>query len=223
MIEGLSWRGQVGLGYRVPTFNDLFWVPGGNLFLLPEKSTSYETGISFQRQTLELTAGIYFNDIDNWIQWIPNEGIWSPQNIREVNTYGLEFKAEGTRTLNKTIISAIGNYEFVRSTDLTLEDTSNQLPYTPKHQATLSLNVNHQKLSGTILLDYTGKRFSSISNRPTDELPPFLLTDISVAYPILPNLTASASIRNILDIDYQNIRNLAMPGRNFKLDLTFKR
>ena len=46
--KSLSLRGAYSTNYRLPTFNDLYWEPGGNPELKPEFSSSGEIGLDFQ-------------------------------------------------------------------------------------------------------------------------------------------------------------------------------
>src|SRR5688572_3072358 len=43
-------RAQIARGYRVPTLNDRYWVPGGNPDVLPEDALHVETGINWSRK-----------------------------------------------------------------------------------------------------------------------------------------------------------------------------
>jgi vitamin B12 transporter len=82
----LAFRTQLATHYRIPTFNDLFWVPGGNPNLRPEKGWQTETGFDFRKAwknaTFEGHAQVFYQKIDDWIRWMPTQnGIWSPENL----------------------------------------------------------------------------------------------------------------------------------------------
>ena len=62
--------------FRIPTFNDLYWLNGGNPDLDPETSIQAEIGNEFSFNQLNLNLTAYFIDIDNLIRWVPNE-FWS--------------------------------------------------------------------------------------------------------------------------------------------------
>ena len=48
--EGIAVRAAYSTNYRLPTFNDLYWVPGGNPELIPEKSSSGELGFDLTKK-----------------------------------------------------------------------------------------------------------------------------------------------------------------------------
>lgn len=89
VINNLKIKATVSKNFRIPTFNDLYWIPGGNSELKPETSWNQDIGLLYKTDTAsridfysELTA---FNSmVDDWIMWIPDGALWSPLNIRRV-------------------------------------------------------------------------------------------------------------------------------------------
>ncbi|PZO30203.1 MAG: TonB-dependent receptor, partial [Flavobacteriaceae bacterium] len=57
--------------FRVPTFNDLYWQPGGNENLKPESSYQAEIGNEFRFAGFQLTLTGYYIDIKDMLRWIP--------------------------------------------------------------------------------------------------------------------------------------------------------
>ncbi|WAC03181.1 TonB-dependent receptor [Lacinutrix neustonica] len=58
--------------YRVPTFNDLFWQPGGNPNLVPESSYQIDFGQELQFSFLNFKMNAYYISTEDLIQWRPN-------------------------------------------------------------------------------------------------------------------------------------------------------
>ncbi|MEM6380970.1 MAG: TonB-dependent receptor, partial [Bacteroidota bacterium] len=85
LFKWLIAKATVSKVYRIPTFNDLYWTPGGNPNLLPESGYAQEAGISvrLQNKALRFTSdlSLFNRNIDNWIIWLPGFSYWSPQNI----------------------------------------------------------------------------------------------------------------------------------------------
>ena len=51
-----------------------------------------ELGYHYQAKKTTLGLTTYYSLINNWIQWLPShKGYWEPRNIKEVESYGLEF------------------------------------------------------------------------------------------------------------------------------------
>ena len=80
--------------FRLPTLNDLYWLPGGNLDLQPEFGNTFELGIDFQSKNslydLQIHSGLFSNRVKNWIVWIPGNGYWKPENVQKVKSEGIE-------------------------------------------------------------------------------------------------------------------------------------
>lgn len=90
-------RSSIGKSFRVPTLNDLYWIAGGNPALKPERSLSFDAGI-----IAEFTwGGKWAIDVDYFsiatkdrILWTPTSGTyWTPKNISEVFSRGVELEA----------------------------------------------------------------------------------------------------------------------------------
>ncbi|MFN8167076.1 MAG: TonB-dependent receptor [Bacteroidia bacterium] len=66
--------GNFGNVFRLPTVNDLYWIPGGNPDLLPETGTTGEIGLHLLNTQLSMqrSSVAYFDKhINNWIAWVP--------------------------------------------------------------------------------------------------------------------------------------------------------
>lgn len=73
---GLMFKASIARNYRYPTLNDLYFQPGGNPNLAPEKGFTYDTGLEFTLKSDELftlkgEATVFDSHIDDWILWIP--------------------------------------------------------------------------------------------------------------------------------------------------------
>ena len=90
-------RATVGKNFRAPTFNDLYWIAGGNPDLQPERSISFDVGLlsTFEWGGIWSLEGTFFDiTTSNRILWTPTSGTyWSPKNIGEVRSTGLEAEA----------------------------------------------------------------------------------------------------------------------------------
>lgn len=216
---------------RYPGLNDLYWFPGGNPDLLPEKSLG--TDFSLQHQTknesLKITnkASLYFTNIDNWIQWRPTGyRYWVPANIAHVYTRGFEWHTALHYKFNKTSWQFIMNYAYTRTTDESptarIENSAGkQLIYIPRHHGNARLDMHWQGYSVSWISIYTGERNTSLN---TDTyvagiLPAYKLHNISGSKTFSGQnvrLTIELRIINIFNTDYQAVLWRAMPGRNFE-------
>jgi len=220
----LKLKGQVSKGYRLATFNDLYWSPGGNPHLMPETSWNYEAGFDLNHGSFLLAITGFMSDVDEWIQWLPQDGIWRPLNIREVKVRGVEATLSGKIPVGQWYISLESNYAYTHSRDLAA-NSDKQLPYVPRHSAFASLSMEMQQTTLSTSWNYTGERFATLSNSMQNRIDDYGLVNVSVHQKIpmeFMHLHAGLSAKNILDVEYQNLLNIAMPGRNYLFELTIK-
>ncbi len=229
----LHLRANVGTSYRVPTFNELYYSGSGNPDLKPEKSTDYDFGavtefIGNQTPFLaDLGVDYYHIDTRDGIVWRPtdpSELIWLPENFQEITSHGIELtfdlKYESFFTLN-------GNYFFGKSLDVSdVSDPATyekQLIYIPQQQSSIAAEVTPWIFNFTAALRYVGERFITSDN--TEWLSPYAVTYVSASvrintssFEILPEL----SIDDLLNREYEVAPNYPMPGRTYRLGLSFQ-
>ena len=93
---GASYQMQLNASrnFRMPTFNDLYWQPGGNLDLVPENSYQLDLGHQIQLNALSFNLNTYYIETKDMIRWLPNNsGFWAPTNVDAVRIYGVEVEA----------------------------------------------------------------------------------------------------------------------------------
>ena len=72
---------------------------------------------------------------------------------------------------------------------------------------------------------YNGKRYIDKSNDEFQSIDGFTLIDLHLqkSFAIQKmKWSVSAHVNNIMDIYYEQLKNHAMPGRNYSINLTFK-
>ncbi|WP_304884786.1 TonB-dependent receptor [Rhodonellum sp.] len=221
---------SISRSFKVPTLNDRFWVPGGNLDLKPEKSLSGELGLKHDFKKGDLTGSnqvtYYHMSVDNWIIWLPNGSFWSPSNIRKVKNSGLEYFLEANQKLGLWTVGVQGNYAWnqaINQTNINDNDRAKgkQLPYTPEHKIQFKASVEKGRVETYVNHHWVGERFIGTDN--TTKLPPFGIWDSGVNYDfeLFGKLKGGfgVQINNVLNTDYQVLRLRAMPGRNYQINI----
>jgi len=130
--------------FRYPTFNDLYWQPGGNLNLKPETAYQFEINHLFKFKNLNIDIASFYNDIENLIQWLPtSSGYWSPFNSKKIHSFGGEIYADYTHNIGKNTLKISLSYAYTNSKDT---EKNKSLSYVPKHKANglISLKNKHQ-------------------------------------------------------------------------------
>lgn len=206
--------------FRIPTYNDLYWVSAGSTDLKPESSYQAEIGQEFSYKKSRLTITAFYNQIKDMIQWIPGNGsLWFPQNVNEVEQYGLE--AFVTTSIHSGIgdwnISATYGYTHAENADL-----KKQLIYVPKHKGTFNLNWNYGHFDANFQSMFTSEVYTRSDNNPRYTLEDFTVLNAGIGYRLLrqPNIHFGVRVLNILDTEYQTMINRYMPGRHYSFVLS---
>ncbi|XMO85639.1 TonB-dependent receptor [Algibacter sp. AS12] len=205
--------------YRIPTFNDLYWQPGGNLNLVPESSYQIDLGQNFNYPNFNVKLNGYYINTKDMIQWVPNNtSIWSPVNIGEVASYGAELEVKSHYTINKHQLHFSGHYSYTVSEDL---ETNKQLIYVPFHKGNLNVAYGYNRFSMFYQHLFNGK-VSIIGN----SLSSYDFGNIGLSYVFNQkkkvNYTIDFKLNNLYNTYYENVALRPMPNRNFKIQTTIK-
>jgi len=226
---GLSVKGQAATAFRAPTLNDLFWQPGGNPALKPERGRSYEAGLRWQpgRFALRPSAEVtYFvQHTRDQIVWQPVSGVvWSPENIARVHARGIEASA-GLRSPGRLALEAEASYTLTDARDWSDPSGASfnrQVRYVPRHLARVYIGAGWRRQGWSVSVDvasrYTGRRF--VTTDETQALEAYLLADagVRVGRRIGPaRLRVGAHLENMLDTAYEGIKGYPMPPRRLVL------
>jgi vitamin B12 transporter len=227
---------SISRGFRLPTFNDLYWSQGGNPLLKSEYSLNTEAGVSYLNKspTLEVKAkvNVYNSHVNNWILWSPkNNTIWSPDNLLTVNSRGIEHNLSFKNTKNNVAWQISLHEQYCRTVNTedqrsNVESLGKQLIYTPRYIANASADLFYKKWSINFSQRYTSSRYTTTDN--SEKLPPFnvghLLINRSVS---LKNkkIVLGVGVHNIWNSTYEIIPYYPMPLRTYeiKINCEFKK
>lgn len=204
--------------FRIPTFNDLFWGDSGNTSLQAETAQQYEFSNHFNWLGAGFSATFFYNDISQMIRWMPNQnGIWQPENVDQVTTFGGEFSGNYQINLGSGELKLNANYSYTQAIN---QATNNQLRYTPIHKATFSSAYGVKKWNFNYQFLLVGDQFRQTDNDPNQILEAYALHHLLVSYEFSqqPNMRIGTRIYNVFDTVYQSVDARPMPGRMFNLE-----
>lgn len=219
--------------YRNPSLNDLYWNPGGNPDLKPENGKTVDFNIKYKKKkndlTLESQLGIYNSWVKDWIQWVPTTyRYWIPENVAEVQAYGLEFHAGATYKIGDFDFSLSGNYVFSHTADMSdraeAQNTKGkQLIYIPKHHANAFFSARWKTWNIAYTMEFTGSRNTSMNDDEffAFQLKPYMLHHLSFGKQI-NKFNMEMRLNNFTNEDYQAVLWRAMPGISLEVSLGFK-
>ena len=234
-VGNITAKASVSRNFRFPTLNDLYFLPGGNPDLRKESGWSYDAGLSFAVgkkgiYSLKGSATWFDSYIHDWILWLPTtKGFFSPKNIKDVHAYGVELQANLSVALTKEWQLALdGSYSWTPSINqgepISAADQSvgKQLPYVPKHSATVTGRLSWRKWSFLYKWCYYSERFTMSSNdiSLTGKLPEYFMSNISLEKLFVfrwADLSLKGTINNLFDEEYLSVLSRPMPGINFEI------
>lgn len=205
--------------YKIPTFNDLYWLGSGNSDLVPESSYQAEIGNAFEFQNFKFSITNYYINIQNLIQWAPGlDGNWSPNNIGKVATYGAEVLLNYSKKMGRNQFDINCTYAYTVSED---EVKKKQLIYVPYHKFTSALAYSIADFSMFYQFLYTGEVYTSSDNYYS--LDDYWVSNIGVNYHIgkKNRMQLGVKMYNVFDMNYQSVSIRPMPGRNYTINLIF--
>lgn len=209
--------------YRIPTFNDLYWQPGGNLNLKPETSYQFDINNNFKYKSVTFNISTYYTSIKEMIRWIPtNAGFWEANNVDEVTIYGADIFLNLKKQWNHHSVQLNSNYGYTKSID---KKTEKQLTYTPLHKFNVQLFYGYKNFSIVPSFLYVGEIFTTASNDNASAIAGYGIIDVDLQQkiniknnPFIINL----KIKNAANTVYTNMPERVMPGRNYHIQLIKK-
>lgn len=217
--------------YRIPTLNDLYWFPGGNLDIKAEYGYAGEVTLGYKlgniRYFFEINGTAYSRIINRWIQWQPlSTQVWIPINIGKVRSQGIELRIKtNIVTGNNSRVGLQANADLCSSKNIDPNDINydKQLMYVPlsKYAATLSFAIfNSSIYLGSIVV---GERFTNSDN--SAYLPYYYLINAGVSQEFKFRGRSGIiffKINNITNTYYETIVWRPMPPRNFEIGIQIK-
>ena len=217
--------------FRLPSFNDLYYGQIGNTDLKPEKVHQYNVGITYSKAIcrvvpyVSLTADAYYNKVTDKIIATPTKNlfIWSMVNLGKVEIKGIDVTGVlHLQPCQKLGINLSGNYTYQRALDMTSQDGKtyqHQIAYTPRVSASGQAAIETPWINLSYSLLYAGKRYCLGQNIAENRLPNY--TDHSISayrdFTIAKlNVTANIEVLNLLNKNYEIVKNFPMPGRSVR-------
>lgn len=231
----LQLKANTAYNYHFPSLNDLYWQPGGNPDLKPEKGFSYDATLTFTPRVngllyFKIDATYYVMDINNWIMWLPspNNWYWHPTNVRKVLSQGLELFTECNLFIGNWKAKISANYAYASSTNHKKrfeEDNSykKQLPYIPRHKANIRFATDYRQAFFSYQISYTGIRYTTEDE--SYQTCAYHVHDLEAGYHFRWkrhfSLTPKIRINNLWNAYYESTEHYPMPLRNISGSLVF--
>lgn len=225
---GFSARAWYKKIFRVPTLNDLYYTQVGNRFLKPENTEQVNLGVEYhydrQHWNASVQADVYQNWIKNRIVCLPLKGTytWSMLNYGRTFCRGLNATGSVRYLLRDWHFSWLTSLTWQRDVDRTNPDSriyNHPICYSPALSYGLTAIVGWCTLQLTVSDLHVSKRMWSYAD-PDDQLKPYNNVDLKLSY-TYRHYGVTLEVNDLLDEQYEHIPRYPMPGRNYKLTLSF--
>ena len=227
--ESLHLRAMWKNTFRMPSFNDLYYLRIGNSGLRPEKATEYNLGLTWSGRPfravkyVSATVDAYYNDVTDKIVAFPTTYVWKMANFGKVKIKGIDVTlATEVPIYHKVSAILTGAYTFQESLDKLEASASynRQLPYTPKHSGNASLLIRNPWVNLGYSVLFQGERWSSSQHTEQYMLKAYSEHTLTLSREFRfksCQLNLSGSIHNLFDKQYEIVKYYPMPGRSFSL------
>ena len=209
--RNLHLKGSAASAFRMPTFNDRFWLPGGNPNLNPERGESFDAGLIWLYGGLQIEITTFMNRLRDQIVWQPTSaGYWSPLNVSRATNYGLESSVDFQRALTRRIETRAG-LVWTR----VAQKSDSFLRLIPRNAIKGHTHLRWRFLAASIAASYTG----ALSITSVTESEPFFLVHGQLKMYAGP-VSLGVHGENLLDAHYEYLPANPMPPRQVRLILT---
>lgn len=228
-------KASIASAYKFPTFNELYWLPGGNPDLKAERGHSYDLGLEStlfenSKSLIETEVEVFQGKIKDWILWVPGESFWTAQNVHQIKNRGFTMQIRAQRKWSNQLMSQVklsaSWTETINDNDAPEyeEEFGKQLIYTPRMMMNSSMNLQWKKWVFNYQIKYTDKRF--IQTDHSRFMPAFTLHNCALHWSFdirnKNNIYMGIRVNNLSDLSYQVVAHQPMPGRNFNLEIKYK-
>jgi hypothetical protein len=209
--------------YRIPTFNELYYVGYGNPDLRPENAWLTDIGVDFRRSvttdlTLRAKADAFLNLLTDKIISAPTEydpAIWAPYNIGKVRSAGLDAIFGISYVAGDLKVSFDARYSYQSAVDVTPDSYSfrQQIPYVARHTVVLNAMAAWRGWTVAPVWQMRAGRMDGYG-----ELPDWNTLDLNMSkafsLPRTGPVALKLTVKNIFDCRYETVSGYPMPGRS---------
>jgi len=222
----LTFRGSAATGFRAPVPSELYSAfPSsqyfGNPDLVPEDSLSVEVGADYEiSATTRLSATVFKNEIDNLVQYAPcpavdpvnydfscQAGTFSTvENTPGTSRYrGVEFRLQH-KVSDRVGMNAAYTYLDAKTA------AGARLPRVARHQLYMGVDIAlSDRLDSQIGISHVAGRPNN--SYPSQVMSDYTVVDLSFDYALSSDVSASVSVHNLLNEQYQTVTGFGTSDR----------
>lgn len=222
--------------FRMPTMTELYYFHFGSQYLEPEKSRQLNLGLTYETPNstsnklhFGATIDAYLNEVKDKIVAIPfNTFVWRYLNLSKVQGKGLDFICNFTYNLSSgQDVQFTANYSLqdIENHNSQSQYYGNGIAYVPVHSGSGSVSWINPWVNISSTLTYASETWTTNEHNAGTRIEGYSELALSAfrSFPLKSNLIETAfTIQNIFNENYCIIAHYPMPGRNWKISITYK-
>jgi len=229
-FEGFDIVAFAKKAYRVPTFNELYYVGYGNPDLNPEDAILSDLGIDWSKKigtfVIKTKVDGYYNYLRDKIISYPSPedpNIWRPYNIGQVRSAGADATAGFDYAHNALTVCFSAKYSYQDAVDKTPDSNTcnGQLAYIAKHSLTVNASARLKGSSAEVSWNLrAGRRDSYGEMSDWNTLDLFFRKSFNLGKAGIP--AVKLTLKNITGFHYELTSGYPMPGFNVSGGIEYK-
>ena len=218
LSDKISLNANIGETFRIPTYTDLYYSDPnnqGNENLDPEKAFTSEVGLKLREKNYGISLSLFRRKSDDLIDYVkanPDDK-WSPQNIKNVITTGIEFDSKLILNNNNSLNTINLGYAYINNNyenDILSRYSLNSY----RHRLILNFDFKLTKsISNYLSYRYGIREIQDDNNKSVIDYKISMQKD---------RWKVTINLNNIFDSKYYETNLVQMPGRNLTIGLNFK-
>lgn len=218
LSQYFSIEGSAKSSFRAPTFNDLYWNPGGNPELESEQSTSSKISaqLTFEKSNLELFYKK--SNSTNLIVWRSTGDFWQPENVDRTKRTILGINGQFLISDRLSFHTSLLN---IQSTN---QITDQRLRYSPNWIGSFRSQFQMWNWTSSFSLHFTGEQIVMYDYPEDLTLDPTGISNFTVEAPPIFNdqLRLNVSVSNLFNQEIMTIYGYPEPSRTFRAKISYK-
>ena len=220
----LRLRTSWSYNFRLPNFNEMYYLNFGTASLRPERAQSLNLGLVWDiTPQFQAEAETFMISTNDQIIAVPKSPVtWSAQNIGNVLSRGVELSCSGE--IIAQLLSGRIAYTRQTTTDKTVNSITpgKQIPYIPQEIISGNAIVTIDKSMVGFSANYSSFRYTLADNTAESIIPAYIQINLFAEQKITIeniNLTLRADCNNLFNEQYSVVLNYPIPGRGFRFGI----
>lgn len=227
-------KANISRNSKMPTMNDMYWVPGGNPDLKNEYDLVYEISYEMNQKisgplNLKYSLTVFRYNMKDMIQWHPGQySYWTADNIQSANSTGTESSVSLDYIRNRINASLKAGYSYTRAVAVgsNIENdisAGKQLMYIPENKSNATFRIGYKNIYSSWVANLIGQRYITADN--SKYLPGYFINNLNTGIKFTlksSSIDMNFDIDNLFNVNYQSIAYYPLPGRSYFFRILFQ-